>query len=897
MACSSGKTRVMYELSRKARGKVLVLVPSHVLLRQFAQVFHSFCCVGTGYNDKIHWDADGFIAMYNSAHLLANITFSELYVDEAHHALPQGCPNALQTYLFSATHRAQPDFRFSMTASIEDGVVCDYDVIIPIVTEGGAHHCLASMIQKRAGHFRRVLAFCNTVSQAKRFQQMVQELGLAAWHINGNTPASTRHQVISEFSGALTKPAHVLVTVQVLGEGVNIPNADTCLFIEPRGSYISVVQAVGRVLRHHVSKPLAHVILPAVSMDYMMSRTSMRRTPSSRRGTKSSTQFGEDLSHLKQVNFESRRENMTTGELERFLTILSQADVRLQDAIRAGGHGRVRFIYARLDASISCSPEHLIGSVQDYLSAWSHDHDNWEARLQDLKVFLAQRRYIPRQSSNDELEKTLGHWIKNQGTLVRQGKLSQWQLKSWSESHPLMSQVLLQWIQPGTKWQHRCQELAIFLKSHRRIPSTHSADPDECSLSSWLSRQTRSCKRLSSKQLQDLQGTHRLVAQYLQRKFDGPRTTWTKKCQELAAFVVEHDRIPKCAKQATLEYGLACWLQQQLRDHARLASDQINELRNCSTLVAQRIHTRQNPTSNWQQRLQEFSRFVSCHGRLPSRTAVDVSEKSLASWISNVGRDMATLGDEQIASLRSCPLLGETIERWLNDRLTCDQGYKQHCARLRVYIQRYDQLPKHNTDCKIERNLATWLARQLRAADNLGSGQLEALESVDPRVAARIRQRTATIQVWQVTCHELRQFVGQHGRCPRSKAGDGEELAWGQWLVQQSRRFRSFKEDELQILRATHPVIAERVDKWQDPLQPWRKRCKELKLFITNFGRLPRASSADAKERSVLSWLSGQCQSFRAGILQLEQLAELRAVHELIAIKVDVWCAQARADA
>ena len=52
----------------------------------------------------------------------------------------------------------------------------------------------------------------------------------------------------------------------VLGEGINIPNADTCMFVEPRNSYRSIIQAIGRILRHHAAKPLGHIILPAVAV-------------------------------------------------------------------------------------------------------------------------------------------------------------------------------------------------------------------------------------------------------------------------------------------------------------------------------------------------------------------------------------------------------------------------------------------------------------------------------------------------------------------------------------------------------------------------------------------------------------------------------------------------------
>ena len=71
---------------------------------------------------------------------------------------------------------------------------------------------------------------------------------------------------MDEFTGILKKSVHVLVTVEVLGEGIIIPNADTCMFVEPRNSYRSIIQAIGRILRHHPAKPLGHIILPAVAV-------------------------------------------------------------------------------------------------------------------------------------------------------------------------------------------------------------------------------------------------------------------------------------------------------------------------------------------------------------------------------------------------------------------------------------------------------------------------------------------------------------------------------------------------------------------------------------------------------------------------------------------------------
>ena len=241
--------------------KVLITVPLRALLEQFAPDFPGFCKVGTGYNKQIDLDAKGFIAVTDSVNLLENLELDAIFVDEAHHPLPTGMPKCEELYQLSATHKDEPDFRYSMGQAIEDGILSDYDITVPVISKHHAYVCLADLLLKQPGRFRRVLAYCNTVAEAKCFQMVLEELGLAAWHINAKTRSTIRQAIIAEFAGELQKPVHVLVTVKVLGEGINIPNADTCMFVEPRQSYRSIVQAIGRVLRW---KTIAHIVLPAV---------------------------------------------------------------------------------------------------------------------------------------------------------------------------------------------------------------------------------------------------------------------------------------------------------------------------------------------------------------------------------------------------------------------------------------------------------------------------------------------------------------------------------------------------------------------------------------------------------------------------------------------------------
>ena len=65
-----------------------------------------------------------------------------------------------------------------------------------------------------------------------------------------------------------------MVSVYTLGEGVNIPEADTVMFVQPRGSHVDVMQCIGRVQRMSPStgKTLSYVVLPCTDEEKELNR-------------------------------------------------------------------------------------------------------------------------------------------------------------------------------------------------------------------------------------------------------------------------------------------------------------------------------------------------------------------------------------------------------------------------------------------------------------------------------------------------------------------------------------------------------------------------------------------------------------------------------------------------
>ena len=124
----------------------------------------------------------------------------------------------------------------------------------------------------------RAVAFSNTIAASKHFIELVdleqqeqsalaeRNLAIEGRHVDGKSGVPERDRQLAWLGDTLTldQRCHVLSNARCLTEGIDVPELDAVLFLQPRKSQIDVVQAVGRVMRKAEGKRYGYIILPVV---------------------------------------------------------------------------------------------------------------------------------------------------------------------------------------------------------------------------------------------------------------------------------------------------------------------------------------------------------------------------------------------------------------------------------------------------------------------------------------------------------------------------------------------------------------------------------------------------------------------------------------------------------
>jgi superfamily II DNA or RNA helicase len=93
---------------------------------------------------------------------------------------------------------------------------------------------------------KQAVCFCYSVEHSKFMARAFIEAGYSAAHLDGSLDRDLRRSMIADFrTGAIS----ILCSVDVIGEGLDIPGIECGILLRPTASLVVAMQQIGRLLR------------------------------------------------------------------------------------------------------------------------------------------------------------------------------------------------------------------------------------------------------------------------------------------------------------------------------------------------------------------------------------------------------------------------------------------------------------------------------------------------------------------------------------------------------------------------------------------------------------------------------------------------------------------------
>lgn len=296
----AGKTVLVshfVEQEMEKEKKFLILVHKERLLRQMVKTLKSLkMYVGSIIRDEhINLNANCIVASVSTVmrdgriDLIKDRMFDYIVIDEAHHSATPSFTKVVQAANhgspckilgvtatpYRSDERNLADYfdhlilsSSQMNQLIQEGWLSKYRIFTTPVKEikarvnkSGSDYKISDLSKymrdqkmvdylvesyKKNAEGRKMISFCVDTKHARQVQQTYVDSGYNASYIDANTPQKEREEIISQFQSG---EVQIIVCIETLSEGVDIPECDCIQLARPTLSIILYLQFVGRGLR------------------------------------------------------------------------------------------------------------------------------------------------------------------------------------------------------------------------------------------------------------------------------------------------------------------------------------------------------------------------------------------------------------------------------------------------------------------------------------------------------------------------------------------------------------------------------------------------------------------------------------------------------------------------
>ncbi|ANP52012.1 superfamily II DNA or RNA helicase [Streptomyces griseochromogenes] len=380
-------------------------------------------------------------------------------------------------------------YNLGLADAIDRGILADYRIVAPVITDDDLRDILTTddisrhpnglrlaalqvclLHAMRTHSIRRVISFHNRIAYARQFSDTLPHTVQAAaantrisrlWAhaLHSKQPPRLRAQFLAEFESIpllrrRTGPADsvdgaVLSNVRVLGEGVDVPDADAVLFADPKRNASDIIQALGRALRQPPGAGKIAVLIVPVYIG----------------------------SH------QSTEQAMLSSEFAILWEVLN--GLRTHDSRywrRLGGdHADFRRTIPRPPA-----PERA-GEVAAVTELRTHQVDTglwqvgWEAAIRYFEC--CGHLDVPSEYT-DRTGYPLGLWLGQQRSLYAHGSLI-------PERALALTSLNISWPHPEGSFEAHLEQAIAFASHHGTLAVTRAPAPNDRPLVRWLARQRR----------------------------------------------------------------------------------------------------------------------------------------------------------------------------------------------------------------------------------------------------------------------------------------------------------------------------------------------------------------------------------------------------------------------
>jgi ribosomal RNA-processing protein 8 len=737
--------------------------------------------------------------------------------------------------------------------------------------------------------------------QETEFQENKKYTKISMIGLSSSIGLKERKTILNTFDSTPDDEIIVISSCETIGEGIDTKKANMCVFVDPKSSYVKIIQNIGRIVRKQfgIAKPNSTILIPC-----WVDKTKYLECNGDRE--KCDEVIRQDMSEGGNFNGILNVLSALKQEDEDIYDIcLHYPDTYSPQEIKSNLEKQGYTIDDQIgDGYLVDTLEHLLDTEIDY-----ENYDTDEEMIMNIaeendvcieihtnSLENPVERYNPECEEivrlykyNDELEEdqeTIYQPIikkdkqgskKNTGLITSPKRENRMNFKVhtnpdikvlWNISRDFdITKDICSCVidcEVVDKWYDNFEELKKFIDENNKTPSQRSTNEKEKKLGQWISSQQKKYKRKINRMKNEKK--YNLWTEFLEEYkeyFKDWDEIWKENFEELKKFINENKRRPNSSIKN--ENKLAVWIGTHNRNYKKKAEKMKDEMRYnlWSNFLEEYKEYFKNCDEIWYERFNELKNFMDENKRRPRdpRDTENVIEQQNGIWLCRQIQTYKTktkiMKNKIIYNLWTEFL--EEFKEYFKDN---DEIWNKNFEELKIFIKENKKRPNANLKNN-EGKIGNWLCVQNRnyikktegmkneSRYNLWSNFLEEykeyLKSDD--------------DIWYEHFEELKKFINDNKRTPTRSSNNKIEKTIGEWLSDQKKYYKKkscgMKNETRYILWSNFLEEYKEYLKSNDEI--WYEKFSELKNFMNKNKKRPSKNN----NKSLNQWLNLQIKNYK----------------------------------
>jgi superfamily II DNA or RNA helicase len=648
--------------------------------------------------------------------------------------------------------------------------------------------------------------------------------------LDASIPTGERRTILDKLDTTLDNEVYIISSCETIGEGIDTKNANMCVFVDPKSSFVKIKQNIGRIVRPQ-SKPSTVLITCWVDKTKYVGCDKDRE--------KCDEVIRSDLN--KDGNF--------NGILN-VLSALRQEDEDLYDICL---HYPDTYSPQEVKSNLEKHGYKVLDQIGDgelvetmeYLLDEDIDYDDYEdcETNEEMIMRIAEDNDVCVEVHTNSFE----NQIEKYNSECESGEIIRLYKEEYDEED--VNQVFCPIVKKCGK--RKGDGSIKELNKKDRIKIDVHTNPDVKVL--W-------------KLVGDF--TKEICSCVLDCEVDVV-DRWFERFEELKKFIDENKRRPTECSRNKNEKTIGRWLSHQKQNYKKgMMNGERCDL--WEKFIKDYSEYLQNWDDKWFCDFNKLKNFIDINKRKPIECSEIFEEKQIGIWYRTQQQQYKNSG---IKIKERCILwekfltdYSEYLQNW-DDKWFCDFN------KLKQFIDINKRKPLEKSKIKNEKTIGQWLSTQLKnynsCIHSMNTKYIVRREVWSQFMKEYKQHFTSKKENWFEQCEELKVFMNNNNKTPRQGGHNRteNEKIMGQWLSHQIKNYKKkldiMKDPEIyshwtQFLEEHQQYFTSKTEKWVEQLE-------ELKMFMNNNNKTPRQSgnNRNENEKIIGNWLSHQIKNYK----------------------------------